>query len=217
MNIKIVGISDTHGSHESIKIPNGDILVIAGDFSNKGNYAEVVKFNNWLGTLPHKYKIVTAGNHDAFCFKNTHTVKKTFSNAIYLEHEPVTVLGINFFASPWTPTDRDWLFMYDKNGDMAKRLWDAIPDDTNIIITHGHPAGTKLGLAYYDNSMKIRADTGCRFLRKRIDELKYLRAVFHGHIHEGHGAVKIGNVKYMNVAVTDINNFVVNEATTFVY
>jgi hypothetical protein len=31
--MKIIGISDSHGSHWDIKVPDGDILVHTGDFS----------------------------------------------------------------------------------------------------------------------------------------------------------------------------------------
>ena len=42
-------------------IPHGDILIHAGDFSNAGCVSEVKNFNKWLGSLPHKHKIVIAG------------------------------------------------------------------------------------------------------------------------------------------------------------
>ena len=45
-------------------IPEGDILIHAGDFTRCGNLQEVREFNTWLGTLPHKHKIVIAGNHE---------------------------------------------------------------------------------------------------------------------------------------------------------
>ena len=46
------------------KIPAGDILIHAGDFTRCGNLKEVREFNTWIGTLPHKYKVVIAGNHE---------------------------------------------------------------------------------------------------------------------------------------------------------
>ena len=67
-NLKIVIISDTHGLHERVSIPDGDILVHAGDLTNKGELADVARFNEFLGRLSHPHKIVIAGNHD-FAFE----------------------------------------------------------------------------------------------------------------------------------------------------
>ena len=66
--IRMVCISDTHSAVEHVelpfKIPDGDILIHAGDFTNYGEVDKVKEFNAWLGTLPHTYKIVVAGNRD---------------------------------------------------------------------------------------------------------------------------------------------------------
>ena len=66
--IRIVCISDTHSAVENkelpFKIPDGDILIHAGDFTDYGEVDKVKEFNTWLGTLPHAYKIVIAGNRD---------------------------------------------------------------------------------------------------------------------------------------------------------
>lgn len=72
--IRIVCMSDTHSLTHHIKfdIPDGDILIHAGDFTKCGKLDEVVEFNEWIGTLPHKHKIVIAGNHE-LSFDNTFT------------------------------------------------------------------------------------------------------------------------------------------------
>lgn len=63
---RIVCISDTHSmtSHMAKGVPDGDVLIHAGDFTRCGHMSEVRQFNKWLGTLPHKHKIVIAGNHE---------------------------------------------------------------------------------------------------------------------------------------------------------
>ena len=45
-------------------IPEGDVLLHTGDFTMRGDEQEVINFNQWLGTLYHKHKIVIAGNHE---------------------------------------------------------------------------------------------------------------------------------------------------------
>uniref|UniRef100_A0A1A9ZKL1 Calcineurin-like phosphoesterase domain-containing protein n=1 Tax=Glossina pallidipes TaxID=7398 RepID=A0A1A9ZKL1_GLOPL len=63
---RVVCMSDTHSLTPYVKfdIPDGDIFIHAGDFTKCGLLKEVEEFNNWIGTLPHRYKIVIAGNHE---------------------------------------------------------------------------------------------------------------------------------------------------------
>ena len=41
---KIVTISDTHTHHRRVELPEGDILIHAGDFTARGRGNEVVDF-----------------------------------------------------------------------------------------------------------------------------------------------------------------------------
>ena len=61
--IRVVCVSDTHNQISKVthNFPDGDILIHAGDFSEAGHISEVKAFNEWLGSLPHKHKIVIAG------------------------------------------------------------------------------------------------------------------------------------------------------------
>lgn len=64
--VRFVCMSDTHSltSHLKQDIPDGDVFLHAGDFTRSGAVSEVRDFNAWLGKLPHKHKIVIAGNHE---------------------------------------------------------------------------------------------------------------------------------------------------------
>ncbi|PSN41933.1 Metallophosphoesterase domain-containing protein 1 [Blattella germanica] len=64
--VRIVCMSDTHSMtpHIRFDVPEGDVFIHAGDFTRCGRQEEVIEFNTWIGTLPHKYKIVIAGNHE---------------------------------------------------------------------------------------------------------------------------------------------------------
>jgi predicted phosphodiesterase len=63
--VRVICISDTHGQHAALRVPDGDILIHAGDFMTYGNAPrEIIDFNTWLGRQPHAHKIVIAGNHD---------------------------------------------------------------------------------------------------------------------------------------------------------
>ena len=80
-HIRVVCVSDTHNQTSNINIPDGDILIHAGDFSEAGHISEVKAFNKWLGTLPHKHKIVIAGK----CSQN---LKKTIIKDLSCCREP---------------------------------------------------------------------------------------------------------------------------------
>ena len=66
--VRFVAISDTHSlidtrgnQHPAPVIPDGDVLIHAGDFSYFGLPHEVESFNSWIGGLPHATKLVIAG------------------------------------------------------------------------------------------------------------------------------------------------------------
>ena len=99
--MKIICISDTHGQHENLIVPNGDLLIHAGDITSTGDKEDLIKFNNWLGNLPHKYKIVIAGNHDFYYEIHPEETKKIFSNAIYLNDSGVSIEGLIFGVRPF--------------------------------------------------------------------------------------------------------------------
>lgn len=214
--ITIAGIADTHYSHLDVHPLPADILVVAGDFCGHGKIEEVAKFNAWLGTLSHKHKIVVAGNHDIIAQNNANIMKGIFTNAIYLDMESVEVLGIKFFGCPWTPEFNDWAFMYPHASAEAERIWAKVPHDTNILISHGPPIGTKLSTMIGSDGYP-QQDCGCPILRNRIETLPNLVTTFHGHIHSGHGVEKIGEVVCHNVSVVDELYDVVNNGLVYKY
>ena len=61
--MRLVLLSDTHGLHREISIPDGDVLVHAGDFCSQGEAVEAKLFGEFLRGLPHHNKVMIAGNH----------------------------------------------------------------------------------------------------------------------------------------------------------
>jgi predicted phosphodiesterase len=83
--IKIVCISDTHGQHAKLQMPEGDILIHAGDFMSSGEtITEISAFNSWIGRQPHAYKVAIAGNHDCLFETNSGISRMLITNAIHL-------------------------------------------------------------------------------------------------------------------------------------
>ena len=62
--VRIVCISDTHGFHERMTIPKGDLLLVAGDFTVNGDLEELTTFSNFLSKQKPKFEkiVVIAGN-----------------------------------------------------------------------------------------------------------------------------------------------------------
>ena len=87
--VVVVALSDTHGKHSDVTVPDGDILLFAGDFTRDGNggvSATTASFNAWLGALPHPHKFVVGGNHEKLS-----SLRGALTNAVYLEDEARTV------------------------------------------------------------------------------------------------------------------------------
>ena len=193
--MKLVCISDTHSLHRHIlELPHGDVLIHAGDCLGQGTLENIEEFNDWLGTLPHRYKIVIAGNHDWAFQETPDQARAALTNAIYLEDNGVEIEGIRFWGSPWNPTFMDWAFMLDR-GEALQQKWKRIPDNTDVLITHGppHGIGDEANLGFKSQNV------GCQQLLERVSRLSLKAHVF-GHIHEGYGEYTWGNTRLINAS-----------------
>lgn len=109
--VRIICISDTHGQHTGLRLPDGDILIHAGDFMTYGNAPrEIMDFNAWLGRQPHPHKIVIAGNHDRLFESHPIPARALITNAVYLEDSGVEPKGLTFWGSPVQPPFNNWAF-----------------------------------------------------------------------------------------------------------
>lgn len=207
--MKIVAISDTHDNHRQIKIPDCDVLVVAGDFTCHRNpiLANYVDFNDWLRVQPAKRKIVVAGNHDTLFELDNNFARSILTEATYLEDSGTVIDGVNFWGSPWTPFFANWAFM--KPDEMLEEYWSKIPDETNVLITHGPGYGVLDTTFEYGRSPEGK-HAGSFSLTERIVQLTkqdHLKAHIFGHIHESFGDLEI----FHNVAQSNVKNEIVNE------
>lgn len=198
--MRAVCISDTHCRHGEVKVPDGDVLIFAGDACLEGTLAELLDFTTWLHDLPHKEKIVVAGNHD-WCLTNKWGVRRAAENIIaeagawYLRDYAVTLKsGLKVYGSPWQPEFCGWAFNLPR-GKPLEEVWAKIPDDTDILVTHGPPVGS------LDGTGRGVEHVGDAELRERVAQLKRLKLHVFGHIHEGHGVDKISDVTSVNAAL----------------
>ena len=183
--ITVVCISDTHNGRP--QVPDGEILIHAGDATQSGTLKEFQATIDWMHSLPHRYKILIAGNHDMLLDSTLDNrpnsggaVVRTAINwrsIIYLE-KSTTVLRcsggrqVQIYGNPMTPKHGNWAFQYERRADVWR---DVIPSGTDILVTHGPP------LAHLDIS-----GWGCKHLLDAVWKVKPRLHVF-GHLHDGHG------------------------------
>jgi len=186
--MKAVIISDTHFRHKELIIPEGDIIIHSGDFG----YNDITShhFLDWFSSLDFKYRILVAGNHDAFFEeagkKKIKEMCMEYYDTIYLEDEMIEIEGLKIYGSPWTVLFRDWHFM--KKDEDLEEIWKNIPDDTNILITHGPQKGVLDILSHMGKIEHLGSST----LANRIAQLKDLKYHIFGHIH-GEAGIKEPN------------------------
>ena len=139
---RLVCISDTHGYHD-FDIPQGDVLVHAGDLTMSGGMDEIRAAANWLRSLPHPEKIVIAGNHD-FAFEagsaESAEARAEMHGLTYLQDEEATVGGLRCWGTPWSPWFYDWAFNAQR-GPAIQRIWEQIPSGLDLLVVHGPPLG----------------------------------------------------------------------------
>lgn len=138
-SVSIVIVSDTHKMHGIMDVPDGDIFLHCGDFTKKGDWRNltsddqippsIIDFNEWLGKLPHKHKIVICGNHELGfkTFSKEEIQSKLLTNCTYLHDELIEVEGLSIYGSSW---------QFDKT---SEPNWSSIPAKIDILMTHIPP------------------------------------------------------------------------------
>lgn len=195
--MKITFISDTHSLHHLLNIQGGDILIHAGDISLRGQEHEILDFLDWFQEQPYRYKIFVAGNHDWFFEKKTAQFISSIipKDVFYLNDSGICIEGLNIWGSPIQPTFFDWAFNR-KRGNEIDKHWQLIPNNTDILITHGPPFGI------LDKTTRGEA-VGCEMLLKKVQEIQPKVHVF-GHIHEGYGSIEKENTIFINASVLNV-------------
>lgn len=192
--MRIVCLSDTHGHHADLDVPDGDLFVHAGDFTRRGRPEEVRAFGRFLAALPHRHKVVVAGNHDFLFQDEPERARELLGDVTYLEDSGVTIEGLEVWGSPWQPWFHDWAFNLPRGGPIAEK-WALVPESTHVLVTHGPPHGT------LDRTW-LRKRVGCEELTRALARIRPRLHVF-GHIHEDHGHLESNGTLFVNACNCD--------------
>lgn len=209
--MRIVCISDTHNRLDEVNVPDGDVLIHAGDATMGGKLKELTKFNFDLGKLSHKYKFICAGNHDWLFEKEPSFARSLITNGTYLQDQEIIVDGVKFYLSPHQPVFYNWAFNL-KRGAQLRQKWMLIPQDTDVLVTHGPPLGfgdtvtRDMGINWESgegNDFGYRTEhVGCADLAEIIEKVKPKIHVF-GHIHVAYGVYYGEHTMYVNASICD--------------
>ncbi len=140
--MRIVAVADTHLRHAKLDVPDGDVLVHAGDLLGHGALDELAGAVDWLRALPHRTKILVAGNHEV-CLERERDrarARAMLEGFVYLEDSAVTIDGLVFWGSPWQPRFSFWAFGLSRGAELAAK-WAQMPDRVDVLVTHGPPRG----------------------------------------------------------------------------
>tara|TARA_R110000868_G_scaffold14414_2_gene67001 strand:- start:18021 stop:18698 length:678 start_codon:yes stop_codon:yes gene_type:complete len=210
--MKIWHISDTHTYHNLLEIPNDiDVVIHSGDCSNPRdayqNKVEVENFIEWYSKINIPIKIFIPGNHDTsiekgLANKNDFTCK----DIIFLNNSDVIYKDIKFWGTPYTPSfGVGWA--YNKQRHKMHDLWQSVPEDVNVLISHGPPKGI-LDLSY--NQANELEFCGCNAMKKHVQNKQY-DAVLFGHIHNCQDIVNAGIMQLSGLKTVFSNGSVVTD------
>ena len=204
--MRIVCISDTHGQDVPLHNFEGDLLIVAGDWSRVGRVDELHKFCKQLREWKETFEqiVVISGNHDFISEEDPPLTKFEIEHAgaVYLNDSGCMINQMLIWGSAVLPRFGDWAWNRDRGQDIKKH-WDMIPEYTDILITHGPP---KFIFDRVENSMSsnYQEHVGCDDLLMAVEKSKIKLHVF-GHIHSGNGiALKDGRL-FVNASVLDEN------------
>ena len=196
-------MSDTHTKERNVLVSGGDLILHSGDVMNSGyEWEDLYDFLTWFSELPYKMKVFTPGNHDRYIEDKPFDAWKMIrefndKGVVCLIDDFVEFEGLKIYGSPWQPEFYNWAYNLPRNGWEIEQKWKDIPDDTDILLTHG-PAWGILDTVVNRRDFNL----GCEMLSKRLETLHPL---IHncGHIHSGYGYVEKNGTHFFNSSVLD--------------
>jgi len=206
--MRIWFISDTHNQHGHLRVPEADVVMHCGDESTNQipalNEPEARRFFEWYRQLEIPVKVFVPGNHST-AIENGLVSPENYPEIHFLIHQQLVIDGIKIFGSPYVPQFHDWAYM--KKRTRLDQVWQTIPADTEILLTHGPPKGV-LDLTH-DFENKQLVQVGCAALRRHVEQRIQPAIHAFGHLHDEHGISNYGIYKrsvtqYLNCSVCNL-------------
>ena len=161
---------------------------------------------------PHTYKILILGNHEAHNNPKIETDSVIFQkyllnfqnlthhNIFLLQDEAVVIEGYKIYGSSWQVQWTGTGFYKKRGSEEIKKIWNSIPQDTEILVTHSPSFGPLLD----------------QDLKNRVLEIKPKVHIF-GHVHEGnHGVIYEKHpTSFIKACVVDDNYQISNDPFVF--
>ena len=216
-------ISDLHGHYP--KLDAGDLLIVAGDLTKSDTAGQFVQFFIWLSEQPYRKKIVISGNHDNILQEippipdslpesisylcDSGTEFEYYDPRFPLEDEGFLPSGkrtLKIWGSPWTlrfdgMNPHCIAFTIDTEEELAEK-WALIPDDVDILVTHGPPWQIRDEVETYPEGRFNSAlfdNIGSKSLIEITIKKQPLLHVF-GHVHGGYGRENYEGCIYVNAS-----------------
>jgi Icc-related predicted phosphoesterase len=209
--MRIWHISETHGNHDQLVVPEGvDLVIHSGDASNYRdpfrNEPELRAFIDWFASLPIPNKVFVPGNHDTSLEKGLITRELIEGRGIHLLlDEEREICGLRVWGSPITPRYGDWAYMRDRG--VTNRVWSEIPVGVDVVVTHGPPYGVLDATYSRGNQVELCGDSA---LMKRIADVQP-RLMCFGHIHSTKDIRNAGTRQVHGLRTTFSNGSIVDD------
>lgn len=207
--MKVWLISDTHCKHQQLLVPsNIDLVIHCGDESNSGdpylNEPEARRFFYWFSVLEIPNKVFVPGNHST-AIEQGLIRSSDYPQVTFLIHAQTECNGLKIFGSPYTPEFFNWSYM--KPRPELDAVWQSIPDDINILITHGPPKGIRDVTKDFDSGEPVHV--GSKSLRTHVEMRIKPKIHAFGHIHDekaiqNYGTTTRNGTQFINCSVCDL-------------
>lgn len=206
----VTAFSDTHGHHRSLRLPQSDMLIFGGDAMTCGyKEYELIDFLKWFHGQDSKHKIMIAGNHDRYIENNRglfQDLLKDYPSITYLENSGAIINGLFIWGTPDSKEFCNWAF--NKNDEHLDKIFSAIPDDIDILVSHAPQYGVL-------DMLERGEQVGEKTLQKQFPRFTHIRYHVFGHIHCQYGQQNLPNYKALNVSVVNEQYELTNQPILF--
>lgn len=193
---------DTHNETTKLVhyIPSGDILIHCGDFTHRSDWLGLEKgevpptiknFDGFMASLPHKHKVVIAGNHECgLVHLSQDQIQALLPSSRYIFDQQIEIEGLTIYGTPWT--DTAMMGFSEHRAERRKALWAKIPENLDILVSHAPPHG-------FGDRNNFGKNVGCPLLLARVLEVPPTVHLF-GHIHEASGVFHNEKTTFINAS-----------------